>query len=222
MLWTTTDQPARAATLAPRLPSPRPTVAAAASVSPPAALATGSVSGRAVWSDGRPAAGALVFLDPEVAVGASGEALPPVHVEYVRGGLTPRLTAAVVGQEVSVRSTDGRMHTVVGETSDGAPIFNVPAIRSGAWSSVRIDEPHRRVTLRCSVHPADGDTRAELVVLRHGVFATADADGRFTLAGVPEGEQQLYARLDTQEASVRVLVARDLVASAELSLPGPR
>jgi hypothetical protein len=218
VLWTMNDGPANAATATAPHRSATPGATTAASVP---AGPTGSVRGHVVAADGTPAADVLVFVDPDLAVAQTGAALQPVQLEHDLRGLTPRLAAVQVGQSMAIRSTDGRMHTVVAETAEGAPLFNVPAIRSGAWSTVTVREPHHRVTLRCTVHPRDAEPEAELVVLRHSLWSRTDAAGQFAIAGVPTGRHELHARtLDAPSTITSVVLEAGETAEVRIALPG--
>jgi hypothetical protein len=165
------------------------------------------------------AGGVLVFVDTDLAGTASAG---PLELVNDGTGLHPRLAVVQAGQAIALRSADGRMHTAAAETIQGAPLFNVPAIRSGSWSRTRIDEAHDAVQVRCTVHPGE-EPAAHLVVLRHGWHAVTAADGSFVIAGVPRGTRRVVARrlhgAHITDASSSVDVGD--AASVEIAL-GPR
>jgi hypothetical protein len=185
VLWTMTDQPAHAA------PAPLRSGKGGASAAAPAYQGpTGAVRGRVIDAVGHGAAGVLVFVDTDLASAPSAE---PLELVNDGSGLAPRLAVVQVGQPITLRSADGRMHTAAAETGQGAPLFNVPAIRSGSWSRTSIDEAHDAVQVRCTVHPGE-EPAAHLVVLRHTWHAVTAADGSFVIPGVPRGARRVVAR----------------------------
>jgi hypothetical protein len=151
---------------------------------------TGSLGGVVVDEQGRPAAGALVF----VASGLSGYVFAPPREPVTIGegeqGVTPSLAVAVAGQRVLSRSTDGRLHTAIGDQG-GEALFNVPLLRSGDPTELPLRQALGLITLSCNAHR--GEAPGRLLVLSHPFFTRAGADGRFQLRGVPAGHLRLAA-----------------------------
>src|SRR6185312_8911475 len=123
--------PHRATHSAPATPEP------AIVPTPIDAARTGTVRATVVDGAGRPVAGALVYVAAGVEdfVFAAPEA--PVVLEHGPLGVTPALAVAQVGQRIEARSSDGRMHTLVA-SRDGAALFNVPLLASGAPTATRL------------------------------------------------------------------------------------
>lgn len=210
VLWTMTDQPAHAA------PTPlRSGRAGSSAALPPYQGPTGTLRGRVLdaTATGTAVSGALVFVDTDLA-GEPNAA--PLQLTNEGRGLSPRLAVAQTGQAIALRSGDGRLHTAAAET-EGSPLFNVPAIRSGSWSRTSIDEPHDAVTVRCTVHPGE-EAPAHLTVLRHGWHALTAADGTFAIEGVPRGERRVVARRLDGDAMVEIAATVEVTATGDVEL----
>jgi hypothetical protein len=201
-------------------PAPSPT--------PIAPERTGALAGVVLDGAGLPQAGhdgghphtpgALVFVEAGLEAYVFPVPAAPVVLENDGSGITPKLAAAQLHQPILARSTDGHLHTLVGE-KDGAALFNVPLLGSGAPSRVRVVEAHGVAEVRCSAHQHTGaEERAHLAVFAHPFFAITGADGRFSFSGVPAGALRLAAW-----ARGRGRVAREVTlqagGSVEVRLP---
>ncbi|MEJ7731245.1 MAG: carboxypeptidase-like regulatory domain-containing protein [Polyangiaceae bacterium] len=210
VLWTVTDQPAHAA------PAPLRSNRSGASVALPAYQGpTGTLRGRVMDGGARDGAGGvLVFVDTDL-VGAASQV--PLELANDGHGLAPHLAAVQAGQPIALRSADGRLHTAAAETTQGASLFNVPAIRSGSWSRTSIDEAHDAVKVRCTVHPGE-EPAAYLVVLRHGWHAVTAADGTFAIPGVPRGTRRVVARRLEGESTADAVRTVEVGEAADVEL----
>ncbi|HEY4117208.1 MAG TPA: hypothetical protein VGM56_05110, partial [Byssovorax sp.] len=188
VLWTVTDPPASAHAA----PIAHAAAAAAASDAPAATTPidvahAGDLHGVVTDARGAPVEGALVYLSGGVdaLVFAPPRATVALENRGEAGGLTPSVAAAMVGEPVTARSADGRLHTLVA-AAEGGTVFNVPLLPSGAPRPVDVREAHGLMELRCTVH-AD-EPHATLAVLSHPFFMLTAADGRYRFDGVPEGD----------------------------------
>jgi hypothetical protein len=211
---------ANAATDAPEPTEPAPTP------TPIAPERTGTIEGTVVDAAGHPRAGALAYVEAGLEGYVFAAPATPLVLENDGRGITPRLAAVQLRQPVFARATDGHLHTLVAD-KDGAVLFNVPLLSSGAQSRVRITEAHGVAGLRCIVHPRTGtEAAAHLAVFAHPFFAITGADGRFTFRGVPAGALRVGAWDEesgtrTQEARVDAGGAVRLQVTMGGRLPPP-
>ncbi len=155
---------------------------------------TGAVTVTVAGASGEPLAGALVY----VAGGLEGYvfAVPAEPAPLVNDGkgVSPQLAVAQIGQGIEGRSTDGRLHTLV-VRRDGATLFNVPLLSSGAATKVRAGDSRDGpglATVRCNVHP-QAEAESRLLLVTHPFHGWSDAAGRVELHGVPAGALRIAA-----------------------------
>lgn len=194
--WWKTKPPAEAAPIA--LP-PAETTKTAPVPTPIAREDRGDVEVKVTDANGAPARGALVF----VASGLERYVFAPpkeaVEITNDGRGFEPRVLAAMIGQTIEARSTDGELHSMMARRGDDA-LFHAPLLRSGAPSRVTADEAGE-YTLTCVAHQSAHEAAARLVVLTHPYFARTDDRGVAKLEGVPKGSIVIEAR--TASASGR-------------------
>jgi hypothetical protein len=170
---------------------------------------TGVIEGRVEGLAGRPAAGALVFVESGLEAYVFAPPAEPLRLENHGAGVEPRLSAAQAGQTILARSTDGHLHSVVASRA-GEALFHIPMLSSGAWSTVVVREPHGVAELGCTVHQgSELETRSHLAVFAHPFFTLTREDGTFQLAGVPQGALRVGA---WDRAGARISVTIDLEA----------
>jgi hypothetical protein len=223
VFWASVGDPKR------MLPAPR---AAAASVeghrAEPSATPTvidpartGTLGVTVVFEGGRPASGAMTWIARGLEAYAFAVPADPLVLANDGKGILPALAAAQTGQSIEGRSGDGRLHTLV-VRRDGAALFNVPLLSSGAPTRVRAsDTPDATglATVRCNVHPGV-ESESHLVLLAHPFHGASDADGRLTFLHLPSGVLTVAATRDGEhvvEAEVRLEPGQ--AAEARLTLP---
>ncbi len=167
---------------------------------------------------GKPVAGALAY----VAGGLDGYvfAVPssPVALTNDGKGVAPPLLVAQIGQTLEGRSTDGRLHTLV-VRRDGATLFNVPMLSSGAATAVRAGDARDApglATVRCNVHPGV-EAESRLLLLAHPFHGWSDADGRVVLRGVPAGTLRIAVLAGDRTAEEAVPLAAGKTAEVRLT-----
>jgi hypothetical protein len=188
---------------------------------PPTPIAperTGTLAGVVVDRSGLPLAGALAFVESGLEAYVFPAPAGPLMLEDDGSGFTPKLAVAQLHQPILARSTDGHLHTLVGE-KDGAALFNVPLLGSGAASRVRLIEAHGIAEIHCSAHQHTGvEGRSHLAVFAHPFFAVTGADGRFSLSGVPAGALRVAAWSRERGRAARE-VTLEAGRSVEVALP---
>ena len=189
VLWATIAPP-RAAATAPHLPPPAASPEAPIVPTPIDPAQTGALEATVADAHGQPVAGALVYVSAGLTGYVFAAPAEPLVLEHGPEGVSPALAVVQVGQRIEGRSTDGRMHTLVANR-DGAALFNVPLLASGAPTPVRVREAHGMTVLRCNVHP--GEPTSRLLTLAHPFFGRTDAAGRALLVGVPAGRVSVAA-----------------------------
>lgn len=112
-------------------------------------------------------------------------AVPDVPVEVDQRGCVyePRIHGVRVGQEVVFVNSDPMFHNVRTD-STANPSFNINMPAKDQRESKVFRRPERMVAARCDVHPW---MVSHIGVVEHPWFAITDADGRFSLDGLPPG-----------------------------------
>src|SRR5262249_44342997 len=115
----------------PAPPAPPPAVPAVLSTGDPAEPAppptpiaperTGTLAGVVLDGSGLPLSGALAFVEAGLEAYVFQAPETPVMLENDGSGISPKLAVAQLRQPILARSTDGHLHTLVGE-KDGAAL----------------------------------------------------------------------------------------------------
>jgi plastocyanin len=146
--------------------------------------AAGPVEVRVIQGDGRPLAGAVVFLE---ARDARPPITPPQGVEIAQADkrFVPEVTVIPVGTAVTFPNRDGVRHHVY--SFSPAKKFEIKLYVGTPASPVLFDQPGVAV-LGCNIH----DTMAAWVVIVDTPwYGRTGADGRLTLPSVPAGRYRL-------------------------------
>ncbi len=155
-----------------------------------ASAAEPGVSGRVVAPDGKPVAGAIVFVqaNPSDADGAQ------VQSEHARAAMdqvdkafVPGVLPVVVGTEVRFPNHDQIHHHVY--SFSRTKTFELPLYKGQDAQPVLFDKAGV-VKIGCNIHDW---MSAVILVLPNTHFAVTDADGRFTLGNLPAGAHTLAA-----------------------------
>jgi hypothetical protein len=170
-------------------PPERPTAPAARPArteTRPRAPRTSSVMGQVMGG-----AGALVFVSagPE---SFSFDLPPPATLAHDGHGFLPRALAVQPGQALRLRSSNGRLHTLLARKHGGTWVRNLPVPGGGGVNEVAFEEPVGLTSVECQVHGA-AEGSGLLAILDHPLWAVADAEGRFAIQGVPPGAGELTA-----------------------------
>jgi plastocyanin len=117
---------------------------------------------------------------------------------------SPRVVAAMVGQEIKAQNSDKFLHNVhtLGKAN---PEKNFPQTQQGQVTPIEgATTEAETYIVKCDVHPW---MKAWIVVLDHPFFAVTGDDGTFDIKGLKDGKYTLVAWHEpnlTQEAEVEV------------------
>ena len=138
--------------------------------------------------------------------GAPGVAKPvpaePVVLDQKNCMYHPSVIAVRAGQPLVIRNSDGVLHNVHAFAKSNPP-FNIGQPIAGMESrrTMRVSE---LIPVRCDIHEW---MDASLAVFEDAFFAVSDADGRFSIDGLPPGEYEIEAwhpKLGTRTQKVKV------------------
>jgi plastocyanin len=115
----------------------------------------------------------------------------PVVLDQIGCKYVPHVIAAMVGEPVQFKNSDGTMHNIhTMPTVPGNPPFDVSQAANGAPDSKMFPSPEIMMPVRCNNHPW---MNAFINVSATPYFAVSDADGKFTISGLPPGTYTLAA-----------------------------
>ena len=141
----------------------------------------------------------------------------PVTHEQIRQeheSFVPRVLALTRGSTVEFPNGDPFFHNVF--SLSGSDTFDLGRYPDGQARS-RLFTKAGVVKVYCHIH---SHMSATILVLDHPYFVTPDADGRFTLAGVPVGSYTLvgwHERVGEERTPVTVTAGQ--TTAADISLP---
>jgi hypothetical protein len=123
----------------------------------------------------------------------------PITLDQKRCEFTPRVFGIQTGQPLVLANSDPILHNV-----HSGFAFNVPLPTAGARSTRKFTRAEIMSPIRCDIHQW---MHAYAGVVPHPFYAVTDADGRFTIAGLPAGTYTIevwHERLGTKTATVMV------------------
>ena len=129
----------------------------------------------------------------------------PVILDQIGCKYVPHVIAVMQGEPVEFKNSDGTMHNVhVMPDVQGNPTMDISQGPNGIPASKIFDKPETMMPVRCNNHPW---MNAFINVSATPYFAVSDADGHFTIKGLPAGTYTLAAvheKLGEQTMTVTV------------------
>jgi plastocyanin len=129
----------------------------------------------------------------------------PVVVDQKGCRFTPHVVGAMVGQPVKFTNSDPTMHNVhMTPQIGGNQTTDISQAPNGAGETRTLAKPELMIPVRCNNHPW---MEAFINVSANPFFAVSDADGHFTIKGLPPGTYTIVADhevLGQQSATVTV------------------
>jgi plastocyanin len=158
-----------------------------------------------------PVPNAVVLLDGPSVPAAAGA--PHVVVDQRNETFVPHVVAVAVGTAVDFPNHDGVLHNAF--SASPAKKFDLGMYGAGESRSVTFDTPGV-VRIGCNAHPK---MEAFVVVHPNPYVAVTDAQGGYTVAGVPAGSYELRIWHETlKEQHVPVIVHDGQVETRDVRL----
>ncbi len=132
---------------------------------------------------------------------------------------TPRVVAITRGSTIDFPNGDPIFHNVF--SLSAAATFDLGRFPKGVSRSRVFDKPGL-VKVYCHLH---SHMSATILVLDHPYYTVPEADGAFTLGGVPEGQHTLVAwheRVGERASVIQVDAGRTTLADLSLPVEGTR
>ena len=116
---------------------------------------------------------------------------PPVVMDQVGCKYVPHVIALMRGGSVEFRSSDGTMHNIhTMPTAAGSSSIDISQGPKGTPQVKQFNQPEEMIPVRCNNHPW---MNAFINVSATPFFAVTDAEGHFSISGLPAGTYTLAA-----------------------------
>lgn len=167
---------------------------------------TGAAAPRAETVVGNPGVLANVFVYVKSGLPADARytaPTTPVVLDQDGCRYKPHVFGVMVGQPVEIRNSDPVLHNIKAVATKNRP-FNISQPTAGMKMNRTFSAPEVMVQLECNVH---GWMNAYAGVRPDPFFAVSEADGSFSIKGLPPGTYTIEAwheRYGTQTATVTV------------------
>jgi plastocyanin len=128
---------------------------------------------------------------PPAAMSATSPAPSPVVMDQIGCKYVPHVIALMRGGSVEFRNSDGTMHNIhTLPTVEGSQPIDISQGPKGTPQVKQFNQPEVMLPVRCNNHPW---MNAFINVSATPFFAVTDADGHFSISGVPAGTYTLAA-----------------------------
>ena len=127
---------------------------------------------------------------PPAAMSATAATPGPVVMDQVGCKYVPHVIALMRGGSVEFRNSDGTMHNVHTMPTTGDQPIDISQGPKGTPQVKQFNRPEEMMPVRCNNHPW---MNAFINVSATPFFAVTDADGHFSISGLPAGTYTLAA-----------------------------
>lgn len=137
---------------------------------------------------------------------------PPLVLNQQGCRYVPHVLGLMVGQRLEVQNSDPAMHNIHAMPHESAG-WNVSQFPKGDPIEKSFDKPELMVPVECNNHPW---MKAYANISPHPFFAVTDADGKFTISGLPPGTYTLAALHEKMgEKTVKITVGPSGLKTAD-------
>jgi plastocyanin len=153
---------------------------------------------------------------PPAAMSATAPIPAPVVMDQIGCKYVPHVMAVMHGGSVEFRNSDGTMHNIhTWPTLEGSQPIDISQGAKGAPQVKQFNQPEVMLPVRCNNHPW---MNAFINVSSTPFFAVTDAEGHFSISGLPAGTYTLAAVHEKMgEQTMTVTVEPKGTAKADFS-----
>jgi plastocyanin len=173
-----------------------------------------------VMGEGQTVANIFVSIKSGLADGATYETpTTPVVVDQLGCRYIPHVVAAMKGQTVQIKNSDGTLHNVHGLPKTNKE-FNVAMPAFKKQIEKKFDQVESPFKVKCDVHPW---MAGYVAVMEHPYFAVSGVDGKYTIKGLDAGDYEVemwHEKLGTQTVKVTVAAGEAKTQDFTLKKPG--
>ncbi|MEX2215693.1 MAG: SpaA isopeptide-forming pilin-related protein [Phycisphaeraceae bacterium] len=109
------------------------------------------------------------------------------QINQVKCVYTPHVIGVMVGQELKIKNSDATLHNVHIIPAEN-PAANVGQPGRGIINTFKFKKAELDIYVKCDVHAW---MNCRVHVIEHPYFAVTDAEGKFTIKGLPAGEYEI-------------------------------
>jgi len=127
----------------------------------------------------------------------------PEELDQIGCAYTPHVIGLRVGQKLNIKNTDPTLHNVRGIARNNKP-FNFGQPEASPPRERVFDKAEMEIRVKCDIHTW---MTGFIFAMDHPFFAVSDAEGKFSIAGLPAGDYTLavwHEAYGTQEVQVSV------------------
>ncbi len=151
--------------------------------------------------------------------GASTAPAQPAVIDQNGCRYSPHVLGVMVGQTLKLRNSDGLLHNVHALPKVNTP-FNMAMPANRTEADTKFGKEEGMFLVKCDVHPW---MAAYVGVFSNPYFAVSGADGKFSIAGLPDGTYELEAwheKLGVKSGTVTIAAGKTATVDFNFAPPG--